>query len=77
MMQRQPQHQPQAAKRTVFGLHPAAMLVDSRLDYCQAEAGAAGFAVARLVGAIERTEDLLAVFGADAGAVVVNRMVTP
>lgn len=53
------------------------MLVDRRFDDRRAEAGAAGFAVARFIGAVERTEDLLAVFGTDAGAVVVNPMVTP
>ncbi|MNL83601.1 hypothetical protein D3C87_2112940 [compost metagenome] len=48
------------------------MLIDCRLDNRQAQAGAARSAIAGFVGAIERPENLLAIFLADARAVVVD-----
>ncbi|CNT94576.1 Uncharacterised protein [Salmonella enterica subsp. enterica serovar Bovismorbificans] len=49
------------------------MLLHGAFDNRQPQPGAARLAVARLISAIERTEDLLAVFRADARPVVIDR----
>ena len=48
------------------------MLLHGGFNNRQTQPRTAGLAVARLVGAVERTENLLAIFRADAGTIVID-----
>ena len=48
------------------------MLLNRRFDNRQPQTGAAGLAIASLVGTIERTENLFAILRADARAVIID-----
>ncbi len=71
---RQWQREMEAGALAEFAFSPdaAAVSLHNVLDDGKAEAGAAGFARARLVNAVEALKDALQVLGGDAGAEVLN-----
>ena len=71
-MQRQPDFQAKSAERAVVGGDFTVVLADSGADNREPQPGTTGFAVAGFIRAVERPEDMFAIFRADTRAVVID-----